>query len=117
MDLLLENYQLILGLVMIAVMIGFCIYKFFTQPSEKRKNQIRAILLNLVITAEKYYGSSTGKLKFSYVYSELITKLPYLKYIPLSVVEKLIDEALVEMRHLLETNDKVYRIVNGGGDK
>lgn len=117
MELLLANYKLILGVIVALVAVGLGIYKFVTQPSSKQKEIIRTLLLNLVIESEKLFGSKTGKIKFSYVYSELITKLPYLKYIPLSVIETLIEESLEEMRHLLETNPKIAQIVNKEGEK
>lgn len=110
-EILLTNYKLVLGLIALIIVIGFSFYKFLTQPTAKQKEQIRIVLLELVILAEKIYGSSTGKVKLSYVYSELILLFPYLKYVPFSTVEKLIDEALDEMRHLLETNPKVAEIV------
>lgn len=117
MELLLANYKLVLGIIVVLVVVGFGIYKFVTQPSSKQKEQIKALLLNLVIIAEREYSSKTGKIKFSYVYSELITKLPYLKYIPLSVIETLVEESLEEMRHLLETNPKIAQIINKEGEK
>lgn len=117
MELILANHKIILGIVAIIVVMAFVIYKFFTQPTSKQKEQIRAVLLNLVTYAEAQFGSSTGKLKFSYVYSELITKLPYLRFIPMSIIEQLIEDVLDEMRHLLATNPKVAKIVNKEGEK
>lgn len=117
MEMILANYKLILGIIILVIMIGFGVFKFFTQPTTKQKEQIKKVLLILVTEAERMYGSRTGKLKLSYVYSELIIKLPYLKYVPLSTVEMLIEETLEEMRHLLETNPKVAQIVNNEGDK
>ena len=117
MEFLLANYKLILGIIIVIGLIIYSGFKFLSQPTSKQKERIRTILLNLVIMAEKEFGSKSGKLKFSVVYSELISKLSYLKYVPLSVVESLIEESLTEMRHLLETNPKVAEIVNKDVEK
>lgn len=114
MEILLANYKLFLGIILLLIVLGYGVYKFVTQPSSKQKEQIKKVLLFLVTEAERLYGSKTGKLKLSYVYSELIIKLPHLRFIPLSVVEKLIEETLEDMRHLLETNPKVAEIVKEG---
>lgn len=112
MEMLFQNYKLILGVIVLLVAIGFATYKFITQPTSKQKEQIKVVLLSMVIYAEKEFSSGTGKLKLSYVYSELVTKLPYLRYVPFYVIESLINETLEEMRHLLETNPKVAQLVN-----
>ena len=110
-ELFLANYKLVLGLIVLVIVIGFGVFKFITQPTSKQKEQLRVVLLELVLLAEKVYGSSTGKVKLSFVYSELVVKFPYLRYVPFSVIEKLIDETLEEMRHLLETNPKVAELI------
>lgn len=117
MDFISLNIDLIVIVVILLAIFIFVSYKFLTQPSDKRKYQIKQMLLIMVTEAEKLYGSKTGKLKFSYVYGELITKLPYLRYIPLSVIESLIEESLEEMKHLLESNPRIAEIVNKDNSK
>ena len=117
MDFILANYDTILIAIVVTISIGYGLLRFLTQPSTKQKEQIKAILLNLVIYAEEQFGSSTGKLKFSYVYSELVIKLPYLRFIPMNVIEQLVNESLEEMRHLLETNKEIARIVHKEGEE
>lgn len=98
----------IVVVALILVGIGFYLYKFFTQPSEKRKDQIRTWLLEVVILAESVWESKTGKIKFSMVYDKFIERFGWMALLlPKSVFEVLVDEALEEMRHLLETNPNV----------
>lgn len=79
--------------------------------TEKQKEVIKTVLLQLVIQAEAKFGSKTGKVKFSYVYGELLKHFEWLKYVPLEVVNELIEDSLSTMRHLLETNKNVREIV------
>ena len=111
MELILANYKLILGLIALVIVIGFSIYKFLTQPTSKQKEQIKKFILILVIEVEATLGSETGKVKLSYVFNEQVAKFPHLRFIAFSTIEMLIEEALDEMRHLLETNPKVAEIV------
>lgn len=100
-DLLIQNIEIVVTLIIALIVLGAYCYSFITQPSDKRKARIKKVALSLVFMAEKEFASKTGKLKLAYVYTELITRLPYLRYVPLSVVEKLIEDALVEMKTIL----------------
>lgn len=113
MELLFQYYDLILVVFVVVCALGYGVYKFITTPSEKQKEQIRTILLELVIQAETSFGSKTGKLKFSFVYGELLKHFTWLKHVPLTVIEQLIEESLDTMKHLLETNQNVREIVEG----
>lgn len=111
MELLLQHYDFILIMLVALGGLGFTIYKFVTLPNGDKKEKLRIILLDLVIEAEAKFGDKTGRLKFSYVYSVLVERYNWVKHIPLTVIEELIEEALVQMRLLLETNAKVKSIV------
>ena len=63
MDLLFQYYDLILAVIVAVCALGYGIYKFVSTPSEKQKEQIRTVLLQLVVQAEKSFGSKTGKIK------------------------------------------------------
>jgi hypothetical protein len=47
------------------------------------------------------------------VYDMAIEKFSWLSFISFEVFKGWVDEALEEMRHLLETNDKIKAIVKG----
>ena len=113
MELLFQYYDLILVVFVVLCALGYGVYKFISTPSEKQKEQIRTVLLQLVVQAETAFGSKTGKIKFSFVYGELLKRFVWLKHVPLAVIEQLIEESLDTMRHLLETNQNVREIVEG----
>lgn len=61
-----------------------------------------------VTEAEKTFGSGTGQLKLRYAYELAINRFPTIaKFIPFSLFEKLVDEALVVMRKMIENNGKI----------
>lgn len=113
MELLLQHYDFILIILVALGGLGIAVYKFITLPTGDKNEKLRIILLDLVIEAEAKFGAQTGKLKFSYVYSVLVERYNWVKYIPLIVINELIEEALVTMRNLLESNEKVKLHVKG----
>lgn len=71
-------------------------------------------MLWAVTKAEKELGSGTGKLKLRYVYDMFVTKFPWLEgVISFEMVSMMVDDALEEMREMLETNKAVQEFVNG----
>lgn len=66
------------------------------------KKQVKEILLVLVIQAEKAWGSGTGAVKFSYVYSRLpvIVTILFSK----SDIEKMINDTVEHMKEYIESN-------------
>lgn len=105
MELLIQYWDLALVVVCALVGVGYMAYKYTTLPTGKKKDLIREGLLELVIQAEQMYGSKTGKTKFEYVYNILANRFKWLKHIPMSVVEQMINEALDEMREMLEKKE------------
>ena len=62
--------------------------------------------------AEKELGGGTGKLKLRYVYDLFLTKFSWLaKIISFEQFSELVDEALEEMKLLLNTNEQIAAIV------
>ena len=61
-----------------------------------------------VAEAETIFGSGTGQLKLRYAYELAIKRFPTIaKFIPFSLFAKLVDEALVIMRKMIENNGKI----------
>lgn len=61
-----------------------------------------------VTEAEATFGSGTGQLKLRYAYELAINRFPTIaKFIPFSLFTKLVDEALVVMRKMIENNGKI----------
>lgn len=88
--------------------------KFSKEPTEKKITMIKEWLLFAVIQAEKELGGGTGQVKLRYVWDMFIKTFPALApLIPFDIFKALVDEALEEMRHLLETNMDVFYYVEG----
>ena len=67
-----------------------------------------------VTQAEKELGGGTGQIKLRYVYDMFVVKFPSLvKFISFETFSFMVDEALIKMRHLLQTNEKVEKYVEG----
>ncbi|MDO4562231.1 MAG: hypothetical protein Q4C12_00195 [Clostridia bacterium] len=97
-------------LIVIGTITG--IVKFLSQPKAKQIEQIKAWLLGAVTLAEAEFGSGTGKIKLSVVYDAFVEKFPWIaKFLSFTIFGKYVDEALVEMRKLLSTNEAVAAIV------
>jgi hypothetical protein len=75
-------------------------------------NAIREWLLMAVTEAEKELGDGTGQLKLRYVYDLFVTRFPWAaKVVSFSTFSALVDEALVEMREMLDKNAAVKMYV------
>ena len=73
---------------------------------------ILALLAIAAVAVGRFYG--TGKLKLRQVYDAFLTKFPWLA--PVITFEQfsgLVDDALEEMRKLLEDNKAVQQLVTG----
>jgi hypothetical protein len=100
---LVENWNLVLILVLLIV--GVIEYFF-------NRNRAKEWLLGAVTEAEKELGSKTGKLKLRMVYDAFITKFPiFSKLISFQSFSDMVDEVLVEMRRVINTNTAVFNYV------
>lgn len=73
------------------------------------KKQVKEILLVLVIQAEKAWGSGTGAVKFSYVYSRLpvIITILFTK----NDIEQMINDAVEQMKKYIESNSAARNLI------
>lgn len=102
---LIDNWSFLV--VMACVFVGIVVYihKFVNLPSNSQLVKVKQWLLFAVIEAEKQYQGGTGELKLRAVYNEFCKVFPSLvPIISFKLFSFLVDEALVQMRHLLETN-------------
>lgn len=98
-----ENWNLVLILVL--AIVGVIEYFF-------NKNRAKEWLLGAVTEAEKELGSKTGKLKLRFVYDLFIAKFPiFSKLISFQGFSDMVDEVLVEMRKIINTNTAVFNYV------
>lgn len=106
-------YLIVAGVTVVAIG-GYSVYVFVKKPSNAQLQSVKEWMLWAVTKAEKELGSGTGKLKLRYVYDMFITKFPWLDdVISFEMVSMMVDEALEEMRTMLEKNKAVNEYVNG----
>lgn len=109
-----ENWSLLVVILAVIVLVYRYLKKLSDLPSEDQLVKVRELLLYLVIEAEKEFGKSTGQIKLRYVYSKFCAYFPRLvAIVPFDLFEKMVDSALEQMRHLIETNVAIKNYVEG----
>lgn len=115
MEMIIDNWYIILALLALLVVVGLTIVKFLGLPTNSQVTKIKAWLLQAVIEAEKELGSGTGKLKLSTVYDMFVQRFPMTaNFISFETFSSYVDLALEEMRKMLETNENIKQIVEQG---
>jgi hypothetical protein len=116
MEIIVNNWYIILALAAVLGMATWYIYRYFNLPSEAQLAKVREWLLWAVTEAEKELGGGTGKLKLRQVYDLFVTRFPWLaRIVPFDLFSSMVDDALEEMREMLKTNQAVKAHVNGEG--
>lgn len=99
----------------IGIVCGYFIKKFIEAPSNSKIEMIKNWLLYATAQAEQEMGAGTGRLKLAKVYDMFVEKFPQiaavLKYEKFC---EMVDEALVTLRHLLETNVNIQEFISFG---
>ena len=110
MEWLVNNWGSILILVLAVIGLIFLILN--------DKAKAKQWLLLAVIEAEKEFGSKTGAVKLRYVYDMFLSAFPLLaKFISFEEFGAMVDEALEQMKHLINTNMAVFNLVSPGKDE
>ena len=110
MKYIVENWFVIVGLIAVLAAGGYAVYVFVKMPSDKQLN--KEWLLYAVTKAEKKLGAGTGKLKLRYVYDMFVTRFERIaKVITFDTFSIMVDEALDEMRTMLEQNEAALKFV------
>lgn len=114
---IIDNWSLLIVLAAACVFVFTYIKKFASMPNEQQISQVKAWLLFAVIEAEKELGGGTGALKLRYVYDAFLSTFPALvNIVTFETFSEWVDEVLVDMKHLLDTNlDIAYYVM--GDDK
>ncbi len=111
-----HRYAIVLACIVVANAVVYLV-KFRSMSKEERYEQIRGWLLQAVMAAEKELGGGTGKLKLSNVYAEFCKQLPWLaKVITFQKFSGYVDDALAEMREILNKNSKIASVVETKGE-
>lgn len=98
------------------IIMGFFIllFLFYLINLLNSPKKIKEFLLFAVSKAEKELGGGTGKLKLRYVYSLFIEKFPIINLvISFDFFSKMVDKSLIEMRELIEQNNKIKKYIEG----
>lgn len=114
MDFIIENWPIIVAGTAFVAAVASCVVKFVGLPTESQLAKVKEWLLWAVTEAEKELGGGTGQLKLRQVYDLFVTRFPWLaKMISFDVFSGLVDEALEEMRSMLDSNQAVKAFVEG----
>lgn len=109
-----ENWFVIVALAAMGGSIGYAIYTFCKMPSEKQLSKVREWLLYAVTTAEKELGAGTGKIKLRYVYDMFVARFDWLaKVITFDMFSMMVDDALEQMKTMLDENEAAKKFVAG----
>lgn len=94
-------------IIVAIVLIGGAIAFFKGQ-----KKSLKDILLYLCTEAEKMFGSKTGQLKLKYTWAQACQQFPFLTtFLSFDKFSKMVDNCLVDMKHLVETNESIAEYV------
>ena len=114
MNWILNNWYILLAVAAILGAAGIAVYRFLWLPRETQLAKVREWLLWAVTRAEKELGGGTGKLKLRQVYDLFVVRFPWLVRVVSFELFWMVDDALEEMRRMLQTNTAVKALVEGG---
>lgn len=98
MEWLCENWALLIAFICVGAVVGVYIYKFFELPTGRKMQLFRETLYQLVVKAEKEFGSGKGKEKLEYVYSAIKKQFPFITmFMDLDTFEVMVKGALIEV--------------------
>lgn len=114
MTIFMENWYLFVAAIAVAVVIGITIGKFLNLPTSEQIDKCKEWLLLAVVNAEKELGGGTGQLKLRSVYDIFIQRFPAVaRAISFDTFSLWVDEALEDMRQMLQDNKEVKKLVEG----
>ncbi len=118
MEFIVDNWAVLVATLAIVAVAIVAIVRFVGLPTASQLAKVKEWLLWAVTEAEKELGGGTGQLKLRQVYDLFVTRFPWLaKLISFELFSTMVDEALDEMRHLLDTNTAVAAFVTGSTEQ
>lgn len=113
MKFLIDNWSLLVIIFAACTLAWFKFKKLSELPDQAQQQKIKEYLLYAVIMAEKEFQNGTGQLKLRYVWSLFLDKFPSVApVVSFEVFSSWVDEVLVQMKSLLETNIDIAAYVN-----
>lgn len=114
MEIIINGWYIIIAALAVLALAGTAVYRFVKLPTEGQLRKVREWLLWAVTEAERELGGGTGKLKLRQVYDLFVSRFPWLApVVSFKRFSELVDEALDEMRDMLENNKAVQAHVSG----
>lgn len=114
MTFLMENWYLFMAAMAAAAVIGVAIGKFLNLPGSDQIDKCKEWLVWAVTQAEAELGGGTGQLKLRAVYDVFVQRFPAVaKAVSFDTFSLWVDEALVDMREMLQNNKAVKSLVEG----
>ena len=114
MEFVMNYWYVIVGIIAVLIVAGFAVYKFAGLPTKSQVAKIKEWLLFAVTKAEQELGEKTGQLKLRTVYDLFVSKFPTTaKLVSFETFSLWVDEALDEMKKMLENNKKIEELVKG----
>lgn len=118
MKFLVENWELLVAAIAVIAVAALAVYTFIKKPRSEQIAKIQEWLLWAVTQAEKNLGGGTGQLKLRYVYDLFVDRFPdAVQLLSFERFSFMVDQALIKMKHLLETNIKIETYVIEGNEK
>lgn len=115
MEFIINNWYIILVVTAVLVMAAVAVYRYLGLPREEQLAKVREWLLWAVTGAEKELGGGTGQLKLRQVYDLFVMRFPWLvRVVSFDQFSDMVDDALEEMRSMLQNNAAVKGLVEGG---
>lgn len=116
MELLIEYWDLIIGLIALILASVFYVVKFVQNPTGKQVMKIKEWLIYVCLMAERELGEKTGQVKLRYVYDLFLTRFKWLSIIiTFEMFSTYVDEALVTVRKMIESNPKINDLIKAKG--
>lgn len=116
MDLLTENWFLIVAFIAIVAVVICLIFRFLGMPTEKQKAKVKEWLVWACIEAEKALQSGTGQLKLRQVY-DMFCAVPAFTWVARVISFELfstwVSDALTEVKKMLISNKNLAEYVYG----
>ena len=114
MEFIMENWPVIVAAVAVVAVATVAVIRFVGLPTAEQLTKVREWLLWAVTEAEKSLGGGTGQLKLRQVYDLFVARFPWLaRFVSFSLFSAMVDDALDELREMLDTNEAVKEFVEG----
>ena len=115
MDFFINYWYIIMAVAALPAVAVLFVCRCFGLPRDAQLDKVREWLLWAVTEAEKNLGGGTGKLKLRQVYDLFVVRFPWLvKVVPFELFSQMVDDALEDMRDMLESNPAAKALVDGG---